>query len=1026
MLAFGLLLLTITSFAQNTVKEWQDEQIFRINKEAPHAWFIPYQNMEQARAANPNQSSYYQSLNGPWKFHWVRNPDQVIEGFEKIDFKDKKWSEIPVPGDWQMYGYDYPIYTNVQYPFKGWGINADGSAKVPEDFNPTGLYRKVFEVPAGWNDQEVLITFGAVNSAFYLYINGQFVGYSQDTKTPAAFNITKFLKEGQNLVAAKVIRWSDGAYLEDQDFWRLSGIEREVFLHSRPKTHIKDFTITSPLDDDNAHGVLGIKVDVESSVNNSMVAVRLKDGKQTIFSEEKQVTDGQVSFSSVIQNVKKWSAEFPNLYHLEMELKMDGKITQAIMEDVGFRTVKIDNGLLKVNGVPITLRGVNLHEHHEKTGHVVDLNTRIKDLELMKMNNINAIRTCHYPQDPVFYKLCNQYGFYLIDETNIETHGIGYDLSKTLANKPNWGPAHLDRAMNMVQRDKNQPSVIIWSLGNEAGNGVNLYENYQWMKQYDPTRPVQYERAGLEWNTDIYCPMYARMDWMESYARTYTDRPLIQCEYAHAMGNSLGNFQDYWDLIYSYDHLQGGFIWDWVDQGLEVKNVDGSTYWGYGGDFGPNDVLSDNNFCMNGVVNADRTPHPALFEMKKVYQPVYFKAVDLSSGQIQLINHYSFDDLSNLVLDWTIEANGSEFASGSFGALKVAPGEEKVIELKFPAIKPTPNTEFFVTLVARSKGATELVPAGHVVAYEQFLLAKYKTELSSMETKEQLQLTEEPEQILIKGSGFSVGVDPQSGWINSLELNGEEALVMSLQPNFWRAPIDNDYGNRMPDRCKVWKDLVDHFQVRNVSVTQPIDGLVEVVVDYDITSLKRKRAKVHYKIFGDGTVEVNSRFDLGDRDLPEIPRIGFRTRLRADYQTLQYFGRGPQENYIDRNSGALIGKYESNVAEQYFAYARPQENGNKTEVRWAQLKDEGGHQIKASAKVPFEMSAWPYAQEDFDDGEEKDQRHTDDVRQQPFVEWHIDLRQMGVGGDDSWGARPHDEYMIYPGIYEFSFQLNLK
>ena len=1013
--------------SDNYANAWKDEKIFRVNKEEPTAWFIPYQNEEAAKSQNPEKSSYYLSLKGKWKFKWSQNPANAMVGFEKTDLNDSKWDEIPVPGDWQMYGYDYPIYTNIQYPFANWGINTDNSPKVPEDFNPTGLYRKSFKLPSDWGNKQVFIHFGAVNSAFYLYVNGKFVGYSQDTKTPAAFNLTKYLVDGKNTLAVKVIRWSDGSYLEDQDFWRLSGIERDVFLVATPQLRIQDFEVTSVLSNDYTDGKFDLHVKLEDhqpkAGTNTSVAVKINRDGKVVYSEEKKTDNTEIDFEATIDDVAQWSAEFPNLYELELVLKEDGKVTQAISQDIGFRTVEIKDGLLKINGTPVTLRGVNLHEHHPETGHYVDKETRKLDLELMKKNNINAIRTCHYPQDPLFYELCNTYGFYVVDEINIESHGIGYDLDKTLGNKPNWGPAHLDRTKNAVERDRNNPSVIIWSLGNEAGNGVNFYNTYNWIKKNDPTRPVQYERAGEEFNTDIVAYMYIRIKDMERYAREHSDRPLIPCEYAHAMGNSLGNFQEYWDAIYKYKQLQGGFIWDWVDQGLMKKGKNPEDFWAYGGDFGPDDVPSDNNFCMNGLVTPDRKPHPALFEMKKVYQPVYFEALNLKTGEIKLTNHYSFDNLSNLKLEWIIEANGKEIKKGTYGNLEIEPLSSKVINLNLPDFEPEVNAEYFVNVYLKSKAEKDLVPANYTVAYEQFKLPVSILREVAKSTAGNLKLNEDAKAINVSGSDFKITIDKTTGWVKAIEKKGKSLLEMPLEPNFWRAPTDNDFGNKMPEKSAIWKAIVNDFEVRQITNTQDILGLVQVDVDYVIPTLGNQTASVSYKIYGDGTLSVHSEFDFLNHRLPEIPRIGFRTRIKPEFDSFSYFGRGPHENYVDRNTSALVGLYESPVKDQRFKYARPQENGYKTDVRWARLENSKGNIIEVSSNGTFGTSAMPYAQESFDDGGEKEQRHPEDVALEPYVEWHIDKLQRGVGGDDSWGALPHDQYRIFPGLYSFDFTL---
>lgn len=1024
-LLLALSLMPGTTTAQQK-PEWQDETVFSVNKEAAHAWFIPYESVAKAKAENPAASKYYQSLNGTWKFKWLKNPGLFTNDYFKQSYNDKKWDNIPVPADWQQHGYDYANYTNMEYPFKA-HISESGIPTVPVEYNPTGVYRRDFTIPNTWNGHQIFAHFGAVNSAFYLYVNGQRVGYSEDSKTPAEFNITKYLTSGKNQMTVEVIKWSDASYLEDQDMWRLSGIERDVFLVATPQNRIEDYTVKSGLDATFSKGDFSLAVDLKSYANSTAsltITTRVVHGSSVLFEETKPATGTTVNFSSVIPNIKPWSAEFPELYDLEIELKSGSDVLQAITQNIGFRTVEIKGGNLLVNGKAITIRGANLHEHHDVTGHVVDLATRLKDIEVMKQNNVNAIRTCHYPQDPVFYQLCNKYGIYVLDETNIESHGIGYEMNKTLANKPNWEAAHLYRTQNMVERDKNQPSVIIWSLGNEAGNGTNFYTTYNWIKKNETTRPVHYERAGKEFNTDIVSYMYYTMPQMEQYAREYKDRPLILCEYAHAMGNSLGNFQDYWDLIYSYDIMQGGFIWEWLDEGLKKTDANGKTYWAYGGDLEPAGTQNDNNFCIDGIVNPDRSAHPGLSELKKVYQPVYFKEADLYSNTIKLINHYAFDDLSNLQLSWVLQANGKDIQSGTQETGSVAPGSSKVIVLNLPKITPEPGVEYFVNVYLKSKDAKHLVPANHIVAYEQFKLPISGVKTFKFSTAQAVKQTDLSNTLKIEGNGFSVVFDKKTGWITSLK-NHEELLAMPVEPDFWRAPIDNDFGNNMQERCKIWKNLPASFEVKRFRVTQDIPGLVQVVVEYSITDLKGKKAEVSYKIYGDGNIAVSSNFDFNDTKLPEIPRIGFRTRLKATYENFEFFGRGPQENYIDRNTATLVGLYSSNVADQYFAYERPQENGYKTDVRWAKLSNSKGNGVTIASASNFGTSAMPYSREDFDDGDKKDQRHAKDLKKQNYTEWHFDKIQMGVGGDTSWGAKPHDQYMIYPGRYEFDFVISI-
>ncbi len=1023
-----VLLLLITSLLNAKIQyDWENPNVFDVNKEKEHATFVPYQDAETARSNVPENSIYYHSLNGKWKFKLVKNPFSGPDDFYITNFKDKKWDDIPVPADWQCEGYDYPIYTNIKYPF-----GMKNPPHVPEEENPTGLYRKTFNLPESWDDHQIFIHFGAVNSAFYLWVNGKKVGYSQDTKTPAEFDITDYLQAGKNSIAAKVIRWSDASYIEDQDFWHFSGIERDVYLLATPKIRIQDFTVTADLNDTYADGIFDLSIDLKKHTDeekNISVNCQILDGSSLLFNANKSPDMNKVSFQTQIPKVRQWSAEFPELYTLQMILQDEEKVLQVIQKKIGFRNVRIENGLLLVNGKHVTLRGFNLHEHHPETGHVVDLQTRIKDIQLMKLNNVNAVRTSHYPHDPSWYDLCDQYGLYVVDEANIESHDMGYHMDITLANNPEWLGAHMARIKNMVERDKNHPSVIIWSLGNEAGNGYNMYKGYQWIKEKDPSRPVQYERSELQFNTDIYCPMYAGINRMEWYARNYDDRPMILCEYAHAMGNSLGNLQDYWDMIYKYDILQGAFIWDWVDQGLYKKDEKGNTYWAYGGDFGPQDVLSDTNFCMNGVVNADRTVHPKIHELKKVYQPVYFKEVDLVTGQIEVMNHHAFTDLKEFSFSWIIEADGKIINKDEVFEISCQPGENKVITLEIPEIEPQPNAEYFLNILSKTKYEKGLLPSDHVIAMEQFKLPVYRNEPVHCTTEKPLDVIEDDSQVKVAGESFSLTVNKKSGWVDSFIIDGKEIFLTPLEPNFWRAPTDNDFGNKMPKRCRLWKNLHQEFEVKYINVHQVIEGKVSITVEFDIKPL-HSSAKMDYIILSDGMLYVESTFDLTKhlrhREVPgkplsEIPRIGFRTRLPKQYKDLTYFGRGPHENYVDRNTSALVGLYRSDVKDQYYPYNRPQENGYKTDVRWATLTDRKGKGLKVSGQPLFSMSVMSYAQEDFDPGESKMMRHTIDVKEQDFVEWHIDLKQMGVGGDTSWGAKPHDQYMIFPGIYQFEF-----
>lgn len=1001
--------------------EWKNPEVNEVNKEKPRSWYIPYEDIEKARKGIPEESKYYKLLNGLWNFKLYNNIEEIKNfDFIKDDYNDNNWAKIKVPSNWQFEGYDYPIYTNIRYPF-----GEPNPPYITGKYNPTGLYRVWFEIPEEWSDREIFIIFGAVNSAYYFWINGNFAGYAEDSKTASEFNITKFLNKGKNLLSVMVLRWCDGSYLEDQDFWRLSGIERDVILLARPKTHFKDIYLITDLNNNYKDGIFNFNVEIFNSNNNEVIC-RIIDNGQIIYNEKKEIQkDGKINFNGVISNAKKWTAETPDLYDVELELITNGKVVEAINKKIGFRKIEIKNSNLLVNGKLIYVRGVNLHEHHPRTGHVVDKETRLKDIQLMKLHNINTIRTSHYPQDPLFYELCDKYGMYVICEANIESHGIGYDLSRTLANKPEWLQAHLYRTRNMVEIYKNYTSIVIWSLGNEAGNGYNMYKTYYWIKERDKTRPVQYERAEREFNTDIFCPMYMRIEGMINYAKSDDNRPLIQCEYAHAMGNSVGNLQDYWDVIYKYPKLQGGCIWDWVDQGIEKISENGEKYYAYGGDFGPKDVPSDGNFCINGLVNPDRKPNPHLLEVKKVYQPVYFKEVDLSKGVIKIINYYSYTNLDKYIFRWRIEKNGNIINKSEFN-INLQPLDSKIINLKLPKIKPEPNSEYYLIIEMSQKQSENLIPEGHVIAYEQFKLP-YSLESPIVYSSEnQLKAKIIDNEIIITGKDFTVSFNKQ-GWITKYNLNGEDLIIYPIEPSFWRAPTDNDFGNRMQERCKVWKNIVSKFNFSYFSIDTSYSNKIFIEYNYDIRNLlegrERTKAIIKYEINGDGIILVKSKFFLNDNRLPEIPRIGYITRIPLKYSNIEYFGRGPHENYVDRKTSALIGLYKSTVSEQYYPYIRPQETGYKTDVRYIKLLDNNNKGLMIKGMPTFCTSALHYTIEDLDEGERKINRHTIDLKKRDFVEVKIDLMQMGVGGDDSWGARPHDEYMIYPGIYEFSFYL---
>jgi beta-galactosidase len=1049
--------LTSSQTEESQVNDWENPKVVAINTEEPHATFIPFPNLQLSLQSEPKKSPWYKCLNGKWKFYWVPKPADRPLNFWQTEFDDSQWKEIEVPANWELLGYGIPIYVNINYEFAP--KNPD-PPHIPHDNNPVGSYRLKFTVPESWKDKDVFIHFGAVKSAFYVWVNGQKVGYSEDSKTPAEFKITPYLRPGQNLLALEVYRWSDGSYLECQDFWRISGIERDVYLYAAPKTRIRDFFARTLLDENYQDGVLDLDVEILNEgqaaptsrtkslqVFNLTASVINEEGEQ-FFLEKKTFTlkPGEkklLNFKSEVPGIKAWSAETPNLYTLCLELTDEkNQPLEAITRKIGFRTVEIKNGQLLINGRPVYFRGVDRHEHDPWTAHVISEESMVRDLKLMKQNNINAVRTSHYPNDPRWYELCDYYGIYLIDEANIESHGMGYG-EKSLAKNPDWGLAHLHRIKRMVERDKNHPSVVIWSMGNEAGNGINFEECYRWIKQRDPSRPIHYERAELAWNTDIYCPMYPSIEELEQYAKTKPARPLIMCEYAHSMGNSTGNLQDYWDVIEKYPALQGGCIWDWVDQGFAKKNEKGELFWAYGGDYGPPGTPSDANFCCNGLVAPDRTPHPALWEVKKVYQPARFELaehVDKDSGEVKisLTNKYDFLTLEPELYNvhWTLLKNGMEVAEGTLPCPQVAPWKKGLLLIKLPAEVISQEGETFLNLELKAKKelAHGLIPAGHVIASEQITLSGLPGEKEALKPATsgkttvnwpKLKVKENRENknlVSVLGQDFVLTFDRNEGRLISYKIKNVELLKDGPRPNFWRAPTDNDFGNRMPVRLKVWREASLNRQVKSFSLNKTKSGEVVARVEFFLPSVEASQTVV-YTVARDGSVKIENEFKPAHPEkLPEIPRVGMLLGMADGFDQVEYYGRGPQENYCDRKTAAFVGIYRTNKDEQVIPYVSAQEFGNRTDTRWLLITNKDGYGLKFIGQPLFEFSAIPYTPEDLTLNK-RGEKHFVDVPRRSNLYVTIDLKQMGVGGDDSWGAKPHPQYLIQPQSYSWSFIL---
>lgn len=1024
--------------------DWENPGVFERNKEAAHVPTVPFSDEHSGvmslKAAV--HSPWIASLNGVWKFHWSRLPSLRPTEFFKPEFPAQYWNDIHVPGNWELQGFDTPLYTDEPYPFR------PNPPFTPHDYNPVGSYRRDFEIPAAWAGRTVFFHLGSVRSAAYVWINGQMAGYTEGSRLPAEFDITPFIRTGNNTVAVEIFRFSDGSYLENQDAWRMSGIERDVYIISRPPVYIRDYHARPELDAQYRDGRLELDVHVR---NVSAASARTVSGKvkmafyesgendRPLFAlvrnfsvESKQETI--VRFTNPVKTPKKWSAESPNLYHLVITLiDAGGNTLEAVAARVGFRKVELKGGQFLVNGMPVYIRGVNRCTHDPVTGQYVTRESMEKDVQLMKQFNINAVRTSHYPNDSYWYELCDRYGLYVVDEANIESGGMEFHPQKTLLDKSEWRDAFRDRVVRMVERDKNHPSIVIWSLGNECGDGPHHRSNYLWIRERDGSRLIQSEDAKLEAHTDIYCPMYRKVEQITEYAKIPQRRPLIMCEYAHAMGNSVGGLQDYWDEIYRYRQLQGGFIWDWVDQGLLMKNNQGQTFWGYGGDHLLPGVSHDmKNFCINGLVFPDRQLHEHIWEVKKVYAPVKVEPVNLEEGRLQVRNLYDFSSLNTLDISWRLEGGGVMTAEGRCAPLDVAPRAKGTLQITYPAFTPEPGVEYHLTVTFTSRNATEMVPKGHVVAWEQFKSPFFKPvaqkDAGAVNTPG-IEFQTEPLAFIVQGKDFQVIIDRKNGEITSWRYAGKQLLQAGPAPNFWRAPTDNDYGWEMPKECGVWREAGKKRFVRSVSARKTEQGPVLVEVEMLLPTAPDLALcasyQMTYLIDGDSGITISGRFKPGQTALPMLPRFGMVMTLPGVFRDVRWFGRGPHENYWDRKTGAAVGLYQRSVEALSHPYIRPQENGNRTDVRWAEMTDSEGDGIRVVGAPCFEMTARNFFNEDFDGGEVKSQTHPYDLTDRGVVILNIDHHQMGVGGDTSWGerARPHLQYTLPSAEYSYEFKL---
>ncbi|MEG1511139.1 MAG: glycoside hydrolase family 2 TIM barrel-domain containing protein [Bacteroidales bacterium] len=1014
-----------TAFAQNNdTHNWENQYINEVNRENTYSSLVPYSNELGALLRN-KESEMRLSLNGKWKFNYSKNPQSKAPSFFEEKFNCTNWKEIDVPGSWELQGFDAPIYTDTRYPFPA------NPPFVPKEYNPVGQYITSFLVPDNFNGKDIILNFAGVESAFYVWVNGEFVGYSEDSRLAAEFAINKYLKPGKNKLAVEVYRYSDGSYLEAQDYWRYSGIERDVRLVARPHKRVKDFEIKAQLINDYKDGEFNLKL-----LTFANVQVKILDGKVELYSSKLTVTnkDSVVTCRNIFKAVKPWNAETPNLYTLVVNtLDKKGKVVESFTHPFGFRTVEMSNGMVLVNGKPIKFKGVNRHEHNMYKGRTITVESMIEDIKLMKQFNINAVRCSHYPNYEEWYALCDKYGLYVIDEANIESHGMETHKDGTLANTPGWNIPFMERMQRMVERDKNFTSVLIWSLGNESGYGKHFETIYNWTKQRDTLRPVQYEGGGEKGVSDIFCPMYARPWRLLQWVNQRPARPLILCEYAHAMGNSEGNLQGYWDLIYKYDNLQGGFIWDWVDQAFAIKDKNGKEIWGVGGDMGFVGIVNDSSFCANGLVAANRTLRPHIWEVKKIYQYFKFDPVNFSSDEIKITNRYNFISTAGYNFNYTVKCGGTTVTQGVLEVPTIEAGNSAIVKLLLPDSINKTNIlynkhigECFLHINATTKYATELLPAGHIVASEQWELP-FKT------CKEQagvMQNMGAAEDLKLK---TDIVFSPKIGEITSYKIDGKEILLEGLKPNFWRPVTENDLANGTLERCGIWKTAADSLKLADIIINGNKHNSIEelnvlagdsIRVNYEMPNDKFKYS-VTYVVLPNKAIKVTASFKPAKgAELPEMPRFGMKMILKGEFENMTWFGRGPHENYWDRKSSADIDLYSATVWEQYHPYVRAQETGNKSDVRWASLLNKDGVGIKVvTGGDPLGIGGYNFPMNELCYNVGTKKIHGGSVEKQEMVWLNIDRQQMGIGGDTTWGAQTHTEYTITPCEQEYTFYI---
>ena len=1026
-LCLAMLSMSSGALAQSESR-WQNVNINQQNREPRRANFFAFENLEKAQSFDKKKSANYLSMEGMWKFNFVKDHNKRPANFFALKYDDSQWKDFPVPGLFELNGYGDATYKNIGY---AWATQFDPNPPyISELNNYTGSYRRTFELPKDWKGKDVYFHVGSATSNLTLWVNGKYVGYSEDSKVAAEFNISKYLKPGKNLIAMQVMRWCDGSYFEDQDFWRFTGIAREVYLYARPKLHAADIRLNAALENNYQDGVLNYKVSLKGGKTDVAITLCDKDGKQIA-----QATGAQGVIK--VPKVNAWTAETPYLYKAYITLKNKQGAAEVIPQKVGFRNVEIKNAQLLVNGQPVLVKGADRHEMDPDGGYVVSLERMIQDIKIMKQLNINAVRTSHYPCDPRWYDLCDEYGIYITAEANLESHGMGYE-EKSLAKFPEYIVPHIERNEGNVKPLINHPSVIVWSLGNESGYGVNFEKAYDWVKACDKTRPAQYERGGYDSKTDIYCPMYIGYEESESYCKSNGTKPYIQCEYAHAMGNSEGGFKEYWDLIRKYPKYQGGYIWDFVDQGLRDKSpVTGKEIFTYGGDYGRYPA-SDYNFNCNGIIAPNRRLNPHAYEIQYVLQNVWIKDFDAENGSFNVYNENFFKNIDDLSLTATLFANGVKLTTVAIPDTKgIAPQATKMV--KSEALKSAiekaeaehATEEITINFAFASDGSQPLVDKGQVMARQQIVLNGYEFDKvdATANTGSKIEVEETNSYVKVSAERMSVTIGKKTGMIDYLDVDGEPMLKFreSMTPEFWRAPTDNDYGASLQKKMRVWKN--PQMNLKSFDKSESKDSVV-LTANFEMPEVKAE-LMLRYRINAAGEVTVTEKMTTDkEAKVADLFRYGMQLQMPASFSKLEYYGRGPEENYIDRHSSSFIGKYEANVKDEYYPYVRPQESGNHTDIRYFSIfNPTTGKGITFEGYAPMECSAIPYLVEDLDAGIEKEHawgQHSGDLVEKGLVQLHIQQRQFGLGCIDSWGASPMEKYRMHYQDRCFSFVIKAK